>query len=839
MTPLRLLAFAALASLSLQPLAAAQAADAAHADDTADKPAAFDTVHLFSLADVRLLPGPFKHAQDLDRAYLLALDSDRLIAPFRTAAGLPPKAEKYPNWESTGLDGHTAGHVLTALAEMAADTGDAEIKKRLAYMVSEFAACQAASGDGYVGAVPDGKPFWADIRAGKIDATNFSLNGKWVPWYNLHKLFAGLRDAWLIAGNAEARDVLIRLSDWCDTLVAGLSDERMQTMLRAEQGGMNEVLADVSVITGNPKYLKLARRFSNRETLTPLLHHEDKLTGLHANTQIPKVIGFARIAELSHDRDWLGAARFFWETVVTHRSVAIGGNSVREHFQPTDDFSSMIESREGPETCNTYNMLKLSEHLFRTDPLARYADYYERALFNHILSAQNPDTGGFVYFTSMRPRHYRVYSQPQTSFWCCVGSGLESQAKHAQFIYAHRGDTLFVNLFIASELNWAGQQTRVTQETRFPDEARSRLALHLEQPKTFTLRIRHPEWVTREGFAVRVNGEDQSAATASAPSSYVSLTRTWRDGDVVEIELPMYTHLERLPDGSDYAAIVHGPIVLGAKTGTESLDGLFADDSRMGHVAPGPYLPLDGAPALVGDEANFADEIVPVPGQPLTFTARALIRPERYRDLQLVPFFRIHDARYVTYWRIATPQSYAALTAKLADEEKARLDLDARTLDRVTPGEQQPEVEHAFAGEETSTGANLGRRWRDASRWFGYQFKLAGPSPKTDSTTKDDSASASGDEQLALRVTYFGADRDRHFDIVVDDRVIATVDLAGDKQDRFVEVSYPIPAGLVREARPAGTLTVKFVAHEKSRTAGIYDLRLVRAREARINSPAR
>ncbi len=778
--------------------------------------AATAPLEFFPLSDVRLLDGPFLHAQELNRAYLLALDPDRLLAPFRSAAGLEPKAPKYPNWESTGLDGHSAGHVLTALAQMVADTDDAELRRRLDYMIAEFAACQKASGDGYVGAVPDGKKFWAEIHAGQIDPTNFSLNGKWVPWYNLHKLFAGLRDAWLILGHEQARDVLIRLSDWCDALLAPLSDEQFQAMLRTEHGGMNEVLADVSVITGDPKYLKLARRFSHRAILDPLLEKRDELTGLHANTQIPKVIGFARIAELEDDARWRDAAEFFWDTLVHRRSVAIGGNSVREHFHPTDDFSPMIESREGPETCNTYNMLRLSEQLFRGEPSAHYADYYERALFNHILSSQHPRTGGFVYFTPMRPRHYRVYSQPETSFWCCVGSGIENHGKHAHFIYAHRGADLFVNLFIASEVHAKKLGVTLRQETRFPDEANTRLVVATDTPRAFRVFVRHPSWVAAGKFSVRINGQ-RVDNLHNKPGSYVALERTWRDGDTIEVELPMHTTLERLPDGSDYAAILHGPIVLAAKTGTENLDGLFADDSRMGHVAPGPYLPLDAAPALVGDEKTLVEKITPVPGEPLTFTAPELFQPA-WRDLKLVPFFRIHEARYMTYFRVASPERYAELTARLAAEEKARLHLDARTLDRITPGEQQPEVEHAFAGEKTNTGAHLGRLWRDAAGWFGYELRLPA------------SATLSANTPLELRLTYFGAERGRRFDIVINDRVIASVDLQGHQHDRFTEVAYPIPADLTAQALDSGsrTLQVKFIAKEKSRTASLYDLRLLR-----------
>lgn len=766
-------------------------------------------VEFFPLARVRLLEGPFAHAQELDRRYVLALEPDRLLAGFRIEAGLEPRAPKYPNWESSGLDGHIAGHYLTALAQLWASTGDPEMKRRLDYMVGELAECQRANDDGYVGAVPGGRALWADVAAGRFDAQGFSLKDAWVPWYNLHKTFAGLRDAWLLAHNEQARDVLVQLADWCGAVTGGLSDEKMQLMLRTEHGGMNEVLADVFAITGDPKYLELAERFSHRAILDPLLQHEDRLTGLHANTQIPKVIGFARIAELGGDPAWRDAARFFWDTVVTRRTVAFGGNSVREHFNPPDDFSSMVESREGPESCNTYNMLRLTEQLFRHDPAARYADFYERALYNHILSTQHPEHGGFVYFTPIRPRHYRVYSQPEQCFWCCVGSGMENHGKYGRFIYAHNsdGNALFVNLFIASELDWKERRAVVRQETHFPDEPSTRLSLKLARPETFALHVRHPGWVAHGALRVRVNGED--VAVESAPASYAIIRREWRNGDVVEVELPMQTRLEPLPDGSDYAAIVHGPIVLAAKTGTSDLDGLIADDGRMAHVAPGPYRPLDSAPMLVGDPAHIAEAVRPVPGEPLTFTARELIRPESFRDLKLVPFFRVHDARYMLYWQLAAPDEYAGIVAQLEARERERLALERRTVDRVVPGEQQPEVEHAFAGEGTGRGYSFGRSWRAGTGWFSYALK------------------APEGEPLELMVTTFGRDRDGAYAIWAGDRKLADVTARGDQGERFVDLRFAVPEGSVSRD-DAGRIVVKFVAEPESRITPIYDVRIVR-----------
>lgn len=762
----------------------------------------------FPLARVRLLDGPFRHAQDLNRAYLLAHDPDRLLAPFRTEAGLPSPKPKYPNWESMGLSGHTAGHYLTALAQMWAATGDTECKRRLDAMVAGLAECQQAGGDGYVGGIPRGRTLWNDIAAARIDFQNFSLNGAWVPWYNEHKLFAGLRDAWLIGGSAQARDVLVRLADWCEALLANLADEQFQAMLGTEHGGMNEVLADVYAITGNAKYLRLAQRFSHRAILDPLLNGEDRLTGLHANTQIPKVVGFVRIAELGGDPSWRAAARFFWETVTTRRSVAFGGNSEREHFNPPDDFSVLLESREGPETCNTYNMLRLTEALFRGEPAARYADYYERALCNHILASQHPEHGGFVYFTPIRPRHYRVYSQPGVCFWCCVGTGMENHGKYGAFIYAcsPRDDALFVNLFIASELDWQERGVRVRQETAFPDEPRTTLIVTTAKPQRFALRIRHPGWCERP--TVTVNGTVRPAA--SAPASYLEIEREWRDGDRVEVALPMRTTIERLPDGSDYAAVLHGPVVLAAKTGTEQLDGLIANDGRMAHISSGPYLPLDRAPMLVGDFAELAQRIQPVAGRPLTFTATDLIRPREFGGLELVPFFRVHDARYMLYWRTVSAEKYPEVVAALEASEKARLALEARTLDFVAPGEQQSEVEHGFDGEATRTGALHGRRSREATGgWFAYKLNAA----------------AAAGAPLELIVSYDGGENGRTFDLLVNGRVIATVELPGGRRDRFVDVAYAVPA----ELATAGTLTVRFASREKSRTGSIYGVRLAKA----------
>lgn len=765
---------------------------------------------LFPLRDVRLGPGPFLEAQNTDLHYMLAMEPDRLLAPFLREAGLEPRKPSYGNWESTGLDGHMGGHYLSALALMHASTGDAEVLRRLNYFVAELKRAQQANGDGYLGGIPGGRQAWRDVAAGKLEADTFSVNGKWVPWYNLHKVYAGLRDAYRYAGNEDARVMLVALSDWALRLTAKLSDEQMQTMLKSEHGGMNEIFADVFEMTGNRRYLDLALRFSHQSVLQPLARREDRLTGLHANTQIPKVIGFERIAELTGRADLTQAARFFWQNVHDKRTVAIGGNSVKEHFHDTEDFSPMINEVEGPETCNTYNMLKLTEMLFRAEQKGSYGDYYERALYNHILSSQRPGSGGFVYFTPMRPNHYRVYSQVDKGMWCCVGSGIESHAKYGEFIYAHEKDALFVNLFIPSTLDWRAKGVRITQSTSFPDEGNTRITVDAVPSPAgrFAMKIRYPAWVAAGALRVRVNGK--LVELSGEPGGYVRLDRQWRKGDRVDVLLPMSTRLEPMPSMKHYYAVLHGPIVLAAKTrlfADEQLDFL-ADESRMGHIAQGPMCPLESAPMFVSDARDFVRKFQPVPGKPLTFRAPGLVHGAAGAATEFIPFFRLHDSRYTMYWQHSTPANLERMQAENAAREAERLALDARTIDSVAPGEQQPEADHFFKGEGTESGLNDGRRWRHATAWFSYELNDPGREAKT------------------LRLTFAKADAGRRFRILVNGHAVADVELGADLDEDFYTKDFTLPRSLIDASK--GKLVVKFVADANSVAGGLYGLRLMR-----------
>ena len=677
----------------------------------------------FDVKDVTLTPSAFKHAEDMDIRYLLGIDPDRLLAPYLKESGLKPKAENYTNWENTGLDGHIGGHYLSALTYMYASTGNPEIKGRLDYFISELKRCYDANGNGYISGVPGGKQIWKEISDGNIRAASFGLNDRWVPLYNIHKIFAGLRDAYLIYGSKECREMFIGLTDWMYRLTAGLTEEQLQDMLRSEHGGLNEVFADAAAISGDARFMELAKRFLHKRVLEPLLKGEDHLTGMHANTQIPKVIGYKRIADLEGYEDWDKAAQYFWETVVDNRSITIGGNSVFEHFHPAENFESMLTSEQGPETCNTYNMLRLTKMLYATTGNTHYMDYYERALYNHILSTINPIQGGFVYFTPMRPGHYRVYSQPQTSFWCCVGSGMENHARYGEMIYSHKEDKeLIVNLFIPSVLTWG--KTVVEQVNSFPEEEGTTLIISPKKPAEFTVSIRVPEWTDAARMNAKVNGQTVETVLEDG---FIKVERRWSKGDKLSVDLPMCLRAVQLPDKTENYSFMYGPVVLAASLGKEDQLGMYADDSRGGHIAAGKKLPLNEMPLIVGEKDDMLSRISKVEGKPLTFKMTGLA-PLKYKEMTLVPFSTLHECRYMVYWPLVSEQEWKERLAKQEADERARIALELITADKVTCGEQQPESDHFSNVTESVNGDDNGRHWRMTGRngWFSYILNTKG-----------------------------------------------------------------------------------------------------------------
>lgn len=773
-------------------------------------------LQLFPLSQVRLTDSPFQHAQQTNIDYILAMQPDKLLAPYLREAGLPTQAESYGNWESSGLDGHIGGHYLSALSLAYAASGDKQLEDRLTYMLAQLRQAQLKNGDGYIGGVPNGKAAWQQIRQGNIKADLFSLNDRWVPWYNLHKTLAGLRDAYQLGESELARTMLVELTDWVAGLVNDLTDKQIQTMLIAEHGGLNEVFADVYAITGDKKYLTLAKRFSHQLILQPLLKGEDKLNGLHANTQIPKVIGYLRISELDNNQAWHDAADFFWHDVTEKRTVSIGGNSVREHFHDADDFSSMLDSVEGPETCNTYNMLKLSKMLYQDSLDTQYLEYYERATYNHILSSQHPETGGLVYFTPMRSGHYRTYSQVDTSMWCCVGSGIENHSKYGELIYAHQDDELFVNLFIPSKLDWQQQGITLRLETLFPDHNQVSIKVMSDpknQAKPLTVNIRQPQWLNSMAANLKLNGKVIQSAVEH--DGYISVTRQWRAGDVISWDFALQPRLEGLPDGSHQYSVLYGPVVLAEKVapfGNENLS-YFANDDRMGHVASGPTCAPEGLPVIVGDTEKFLNGLKRQPGAYLAYAVGEGMQGGQdainNNPPLLVPFFRIHESRYQLYWPQMPAEQYDDFVEQQAKRDRERQQLAAKTIDMINPGEQQFEVEHDFAGEGSRAGVNANVHWRDSTDWFSYQLRDPEHQAKT------------------LRIRYFGGDSGRHFNILFNGELLASVVLPNNKGTDFYYVDYALPQHIVDQAED-GKYELKFVAGEHSIAGGIYGVRLLR-----------
>jgi hypothetical protein len=623
------------------------AACSAHADVPAMK--APPAAEPFALAEVRLLDGPFRDAMLRDQKYLLSLDADRLLHNFRVNVGLPSSAKPYGGWEAPNCEvrGHSVGHYLSAVSLMYASTGDQRFKQRADYIVGELAKCQSnspAAGfhEGYLSAFPESF----------IDRVEQS-KPVWAPWYTLHKILAGLLDANRFCGNEQALAVAEKMADWVKFRVDHISHEQMQKSLDTEHGGMNEALANLYAVTGNKDYLDLSAAFNHAKVLDPLARGEDKLNGIHANTQIPKIMGATREYEYTADPKYLTIANTFWDSVALRRSYVIGGDSDHEHFFPTNDFARHL-SPETCETCNTYNMLKLTRELFALEPSAAKMDFYERALYNDILASQDPDTDMFTYFMSLKPGHFKIYSTPENSFWCCVGTGMENDAKYGDTIYFHDAGSLWVNLFIASELSWPEKNLSVRQETKFPESDTAVLKFKMAAPATFALKIRHPEWATA-GLKISVNGKKQKIQ--STPGSYAMVQREWRDGDTVKIELPMNLHTEFLPDTTNEIALLYGPIVLAGELGTNGMPArVYASGQGDFNRVPDP-----SAPMFATTSDKLLKHVKPVRGQPLTFRTHGIGRPQ---EVTLIPFYEMHHERYTVYWKLLSATERKTPTAQ-------------------------------------------------------------------------------------------------------------------------------------------------------------------------------
>jgi uncharacterized protein len=739
----------------------------------------------FDLRDVQLLNSPFKEAMEKDAAYLLSIEPDRLLSGFRSHSGLKPKGALYEGWESSGLAGHTLGHYLSAISMQYASTGDPEFLKRINYIVNELRECQLARKTGYVGAIPKEDTLWAEVKKGDIRSHGFDLNGGWSPWYTVHKVMAGLLDAYLYANNTEALTVCKGMGDWTVETLKDLNDDQIQKMLLCEYGGMAEVMANLYAITGNKDYLTTSYKFYDKRILDPLAENKDILSGKHSNTQIPKIIASARRYELTGDKKDEAISVNFWQIITKDHTYATGGNSNYEYLSEPDKLNDKL-TENTTETCNTYNMLKLTRHLFAVNPSATLMDFYERALYNHILASQNHEDGMMCYFVPLRMGGKKEYSTPFTTFTCCVGSGMENHVKYNESIYFRGSDgSLYVNLFIPSVLKWKSKGVTVTQQTALPESDEVNFTIATEKPVTFALRIRKPQWSSN--CTLKVNGEPQQAIIDAA--GYLVLNRKWKNNDKIKFTAPESIYTEAIPDNANRKALFYGPVLLAGVLGNTEPD------------------PLKGVPVFVTSETNPNQWLKMVDQKSLRFTTVNIARPE---EVSLIPFNQTKNEYYSVYWDVFTPATWA-IQQKTYDEEKKKQQYqEAHTTDIIRLGEMQPERDHNFKGEHEITGEDHQKKWRatDVGGFLSYEMK-------TDP-----------DKVNTLINTYWGTDnRGRIFDILIDGIKINTEDLNKYKESRFYNIYYAIPIELTKGK---SKVTVKLLPKTDNSAGPMFESRMVK-----------
>ena len=741
----------------------------------------------FSITDVTLLDGVFLKATSLNIQTLLNYEPDRLLSKFRSEAGLTPRDSNYGGWENETLAGHSLGHYLSGCSMMFQTTGDQRFSERVKYIVEELREVQKANGGGYLGAFPNGKKvFEEEVAKGNIRSAGFDLNGIWSPFYTHHKVLAGLRDAYRLCGNKDALEVERNFADWINGIVSPLNDEQLQKMLNCEFGGIGETLADLYADTGDEKYLHLSRKFYHKAILDPLKNGQDILPGRHANTIIPKLIAQARLYELTGDTSDRKAAEFFWKTVTSDHSYVTGGNGNDEYFGPAGKLRSRLG--EGTtESCNVYNMLKLTEHLFEWEASARTADFYERALFNHILSSQNPADGHVVYNLSLDMGGFKDFQDPEW-FTCCIGTGMENHSKYGKNIYYHNDNELFIFQYIASELRWKEKGITLIQKTNYPEEQGTALEFSCEKPVRLTLQIRYPYWAVN-GIRISINGKKRRVS--GAPGSFIALDRVWKTGDRVEISIPFSLRLESMPDDSSRVAVMYGPLVmagyLGSVKDTVPRDIMYVPVMMTGNRDPSSWMK-------------------PVEGMVNTFRT---INTGRPRDVEFRPFYTFSDRRYSVYWDMFTEEGWLKRQKEYRAELAEQKRIKEATVDFVQPGEMQPERNHNFRGEKTTAYRFNERPCRESrGGWFSFDMKTG------------------GEKNLALAVDYWcGFPGAKTFDILVNEKIIATENITNKKDGQFITVPYDIPEDLLRWR---SKITVKFRAQPGNTAGPVFGLRTVR-----------
>lgn len=738
----------------------------------------------FPLQDIRLIDSPFLHAMKQNEQWMKELDLDRLLSNFRKNANLKPKAEPYGSWESMGIAGHTLGHLLTAMSQHYAATGDEIFKEKINYVVNELDSCQMNFVNGFIGGMPGGDKVFKEVKKGIIRSMGFDLNGIWVPWYNEHKTMMGLNDAYLLAENETAKKVLINLSDYLADVIVSLSEEQMQTMLNCEYGGMNEAFAQLYALTGDKKYLDASYAFYHKGLQDKLAEGVDALQGLHSNTQIPKLIGSARQYELTGNHRDEEIARFSWETLVHHHSYANGGNSMGEYLSVPDKLSDRLGTNTC-ETCNTYNMLKLTGHLYEWTNDVQYLDFYERALYNHILASQHPKTGNVCYFLSLGMGTCKGFGSRDNNFSCCMGSGFENHSKYGGAIYSYLlgEETMNVNLYIPSVLTWKEKSMKLRMATDYPTNGKVIIKLEEASKQHLTINLRRPAWAKGD-LTVHINGSKQKVE--STPGSFISLNRRWKKGDVIELILPMPLYTVSMPDNVDRRAVFYGPIILAGTFGTEK--------RKMGDI-----------PVFVSEEKSLTNYIKKVSDVPLRFVTTQPGEPD---GILMMPFYQVADDNQTVYWDVYSSAEWKAVEEKRKAELEHIAILDKKTTDYIILGEMQPERDHNLEGKNTRNGEGYLRKYRFTyeNGWFAFDMKCDQDTP------------------MQLLLTYYGSDnRKDTFDVMIGNWTLP-VSLSETTQG-FVEQVIDIPLEVTKGKE---MVRIMFRAGDKTRVSNIYNCRLMK-----------
>jgi uncharacterized protein len=753
------------------------------------------------LNKVRLLPSRYLHAIEINNKYLMSIEPDRLLHNYHKFAGLPVKGEIYGGWESDTIAGEALGHYLSALSLMYAQTGNAECVTRINYIIDELTKVQAAHGDGYVagfmrkrkdGTVVDGKEIFPEIMAGDIRSMGFDLNGCWVPFYNWHKLYAGLMDAQTWTGTDKGITVLVGLSGYIEKVFAPLNDEQIQTILACEHGGINESFAELYTRTRDPRWLAMAEKtFYHKKIFEPLTAGRDELANNHANTNIPKLIGLARLYEITDKPGYKDASSFFWERVTRHHSFVIGGNADREYFFEADNIVGHV-TEQTCESCNTYNMLKLTRHLFAWQPDGAYFDYYERAHMNHMMAQQHPETGMFTYMMPLMSGTARRYSSPFNTFTCCLLSGTETHSKHGDSIYWHGKDTFFVNLYIPSTVSWADQSADFELTTKYPYEGNIAFKVKsLNGAKTFTLAMRIPGWA--KSSTLLVNGKP---ALASVDKGYALIKRKWRSGDVVTLDLPLELRFETPPGTDKVVSLLRGPLVMAADLGEA---GNQRDE-------------WEGTPpVLVGSDLLGA--IKPA-AEPAVYQTTGIGRPG---DITFKPFYAQYERRIAVYFNRYTEAEWVVAQTTLKVEQAEAKALSDRSVDVMYLGEMQPERDHNLTSAISYPVTYRGRKGRDARTDGFIEFDMA--------VTKNGKDAG----PLTLQATYWGSEVNKNFYIMIDGVKIATQLLSGRQPGDFINIDYPVPPELTKGK---AKVRVRFEPAAMSRCGPVFGVRLFAAEKA-------